>query len=193
MVRYPFSYRSKEAEIIWAQVQHISRRLPKVAEARNSDGSMAIRVFQGPTTGTYVVYAPGWKVNRHDKTRLRAEADKRYEEAVLRDEESRQADKPEIAVKSLRRLAQVTGSDLYPVSYPRRLCGESLETYLFILDGKMNDGVHDSSHWEEFFLECKDTRGITLGELYGTITTKYEGIKIVVPLTERRVYEVCHK
>ena len=188
MARYPFSYRSKEAEIIWAQVvEHSSGRLPKVAEARNSDGSMAICVFQGPTTGTYVVYAPGWKVNRHDETRLRAEADKRYEEAVLRDEESRQADKPEIAVKSLKRLAQVTGSDLYPVSYPRRLCGGSLETYLFILDGKMNDGVHDSSHWGEFFLECKDTRGITLSELYGTITTKYEGVKIVVPLTERRV------
>lgn len=187
MARYPFSYRSKEAEIIRAQVGHSSRRLPKVAEARNSDGSMAINVVQGPTTGTYVVYAPGWKVNRHDETRLKAEADKRYEEAVLRDEESRQAGKPEIAVKSLKRLAQVTGSDLYPVSYPRRLCGNFLETYLFILDGKMNDGVHDSSHWRDFFLECKDTRGITLGELYGTITTKYEGVKIVVPLTERRV------
>lgn len=193
MARYPFNYRSEEAQKELMQEMRDTQPCI-VAEARNKDGSSAIRVIEKSDEKAYVVYAPGWRVNRHNRNRLVANAEKRLREARAYDAEATRTGKPATAVNSLRHLATISGSWLEPVSYLRQLSSTNedfdstrrLENYCFILDGKMNDGIHESSYWRDYLLKCKDHKAITLGELYDSVST-YHGKKIRLSLNETYV------
>lgn len=190
MARYPFNYRSEEAQKVLAQEMQ-SEQPRIVAEARNNDGTFAIRVVEKSDEKAYVVYAPGWRVSRHNRQRLNTIAVKRLEEAQHHDAEAISAGKTATAADSLRYLASVTGGWLDPVSYPRQLAstGKSvdsirrLESYYFILDGEMNDGIHTASCWRDYLLKCRDYKAISLGELYDILST-YHGKKIQLSLNE---------
>lgn len=177
MARYPFNYRYEDAVAAWYFWEEhrkngratLNDKL--IAESRNADGSLAFRVIKGSEDGTFAVYAPGWDVNRHDTERLRFEAIKQMKAAERQDFESKQIGREANAVKFLNHKNSIMG-ELSPVSYPRQLStdGRTLETYIFMLDGKMDDGTHNCLTWRNFLLKCKDYQAITLGDLYDVVS-----------------------
>lgn len=183
--RYPFNFQNKKAvEIkeLWERGEATGQGwIHEVAQARTSDGAIAIRVFDTDEAAKYAVFAPGWKVNRHDSTRLRQIAKKRVGDALACDKEANARGEKGYAYDSLM-SEELRGGLLPPVSYPRRLTSNNyLETYLFILDGVMEDEKYPADYWREFILKCKERLGITLDDIY-RVASSYKGKRLSLEL-----------